>query len=208
MACGKAVSAPDAAQDLWDSINPGAVGNRSPAIFVQTIGPRCALRTNRPTRPAPNSALGRPDSQRRRSAKLARPDSRLTTVTQSPSMTQYRQAADKTLQAMFLIEEACLTALLEHRAWTGDQDGMSTQEIAECIGLVRWLGPDVGDAAVGKVLCNLARSYRTEPVPETHSTAKWRITVAEAAIRPMPVMDVTAQSIEDGSLGQGHGSDQ
>ncbi|MCY4415019.1 MAG: hypothetical protein OXE87_01735 [Chloroflexi bacterium] len=123
-------------------------------------------------------------------------------------MTQYRQAADKTLQAMFLIEEACLTALLEHRARTGAEDGMSTQEIAERIGLVRWLGPDVGDAVVGKVLCNLARSDRTEPVPETHSTAKWRITVVEAAIRPMPVMDVTAQSIEDGSLGQGHGPDQ
>ena len=123
-------------------------------------------------------------------------------------MTQYRQAADKTLQAMFLIEEACLTALLEHRARTGAEDGMSTQEIAERIGLVRWLGPDVGDAIVGKVLCNLARSDRTEQIPETHSTAKWRITVVEAAIRPMPVIDVTARSIEDGSLGQGHGSDQ
>ena len=113
-------------------------------------------------------------------------------------MTQYRQAADKTLQSMFLIEEACLTALLDHLAGTGDEDGMSTQEIAERIGLVRWLGPDVSEAVVSRVLCNLVRSDQTEPVPEALATIKWRIAEVEAAIRPMPVMGVTAQLGLDG----------
>ena len=109
-------------------------------------------------------------------------------------MTQYRQAADKTLQAMFLVEEACLTTLLEHLARTGDEGGMSTQEIAERVGLVRWLGSDVSDAVVGKVLCRLAMSDRTKPIPETLASAKWKIADVEAVIRPMPVIDVTAQS--------------
>ena len=117
-------------------------------------------------------------------------------------MTQYRQAADKTLQAMVLIEEACLTALLDHLARTGGEEGMTTQEIAERIGLVRWLGPDVSEAVVSKVLCNLARSDRTEPVPDAPAATRWRITEVEAAIRPMPVMDVTAQPGRDGSQGK------
>ena len=119
-------------------------------------------------------------------------------------MTQYRQAADKTLQAMFLIEEACLTALLDHLVRTGDEDGMSTQEIAERIGLVRWLGSGVSEAVVSRVLCNLARSDRTEPVPEALPATKWKIAEVEAAIRPMPVTDVTAQPGLDGSQGQEH----
>ena len=103
---------------------------------------------------------------------------------------------------MFLIEEACLTALLDHLARTGDEDGMSTQEIAESIGLVRWLGPVVGEAVVSRVLCNLARSDRTEPAPEAPAATRWRITEAEAAIRPMPVMDVAAQPSLDGLWSQ------
>ena len=123
-------------------------------------------------------------------------------------MAQYRQAADKTLQAIFLIEEACLTALLEHLVRTGDEDGMSTHEIAERIGLVHWLGTDVGVAVVGKVLCRLAMSHRTEPAPETLNAAKWRIAEDEAAIRPVPVIDVTAQSGLDDRQDQVHESDQ
>lgn len=123
-------------------------------------------------------------------------------------MTQYRQAADKTLQAIFLIEEACLTALLEHLARTGDDDGISTHEIAERIGLISWLGTDVSEAVVGKVLCRMATSDRTEPIPETPAAAKWRISGVEAAMRPMPVMDVKAQSGLDGRRDQGHESDQ
>ena len=123
-------------------------------------------------------------------------------------MTQYRQAADKTLQAMFLIEEACLAALLEHLARTGDDDGMSTHEIAERIGLARWLGPGVSEAVVSKVLCRLATSDRTEPIPETLAAARWRVAEVEAAIRPMPVIDVAAQFGLDERQGQGHESDQ
>ena len=123
-------------------------------------------------------------------------------------MTQYRQAADKTLQAILLIEEACLTALLEHPARTGDGDGMSTQEIAEHIGLVRSLGPGVGDAVVAQVLCNLARSNRTGPITETLASAKWKIADAEAAIRPVPVPNVTAQSGLGGWQYQVHHSDE
>ncbi len=138
----------------------------------------------------------------------ARPDSQTMTVTRSVSMTQYRQAADKTLQAMCLVEEACLTTLLEHMAQTGDESGMSTQEIAERVGLVRWLGPGVSDAVVGKVLCRLAMSDRTKPIPETLASTKWKIADVEAAIRPMPVIDVTAQSGLGVRQGQVHHSDE
>ena len=129
-------------------------------------------------------------------------------ATRSVPTTQYQQAADKTLQAMFLIEEACLTALLDHLPRTGGEDGMSAQEIAERLGLVRWLGPGVSEAVVSKVLCNLAKSDRTEPVPEALAAAKWRIAEVEAAIRPMPVMDVAAQPGLNGSRDQGHESHQ
>ena len=122
-------------------------------------------------------------------------------------MTQYRQAADKTLQAMFLVEEACLTTLLEHRARTGDEGGMSRREIAERVGLVSWLGSDVSEAVVGKVLCRLAMSDRTEPVPETLASDKWRIADVGAAIRPMPVIEVAAQSSLSGLQDQAHHSD-
>lgn len=141
-------------------------------------------------------------AQNGRPAKLARSNSRLLTATQSVLMTQYRQAADKTLQAMFLIEEACLTVLLDHLAHTGDGDGMSIDEIAERIGLARWLGPDVSEAVVSRVLCNLARSDRTEPVPDAPAATRWRIAEVEAAIRPMPVMDVATQPGRDGPQGQ------
>ena len=126
------------------------------------------------------------------------------TATLSVPVTQYRQAADKTLQAMFLIEEACLTALLDRLARTGDEDAMSIKEIVESIGLVRWLGPSVSEAVVSKVLCNLARSDRTEPVPEAPAATRWKIAEVEAAIRPMPVMDVAAQPGRDGPRVQEH----
>ena len=122
-------------------------------------------------------------------------------------MTQYRQAADKTLQAMFLVEEACLTTLLEHRARTGDEGGMSRREIAERVGLVSWLGSDVSEAVVGKVLCRLAASERTETVPEPPASAKWKITDVEATIRPTPVIDVGVQSRPVGLQDQAHHSD-
>jgi len=109
---------------------------------------------------------------------------------------------------MFLVEEACLTALLEHLARTGDAGGMSPQEIAERIVLVRWLGPDVSKAVVGKVLCHLAASDRTEPVPETLASTKWRIAEVEAAIRPMPVIHVTARSGLGGRQDPVHHSDE
>lgn len=160
------------------------------------------------TRSSPNPVPEWPVSRRNGPAKPARSNSRLRTVPRSMSITQYRQAADKTLQGMLLIEEACLTALLEHLARTGDENGMSTQEISERIGLVHRLGPGVSEAVVSKLLCNLARSDRTEPVPETLATARWRIAEVEAAIRPMPVMDVTAQTSPDGRRNQGHESDQ
>ena len=103
-------------------------------------------------------------------------------------MTQHRQAADKTVQAISLIEEACLAVLIDHLARTGDEDGLSTQEIAERISLVSWLGPDISEAVVGKVLFTLMMSHRTAPIAETLVAARWKITEIEASIRPMPVI--------------------
>ena len=123
-------------------------------------------------------------------------------------MTQYRQSADKTLRAMFLVEEACLTALLEHPARTSDEDGISAQEIAERIGLVRYLGPSVSEAVISKVLCNLSKSDRAEPTLEAAAAAKWRIGEVEAGIQPIPVINVAARSGFDGLQVQVHESDQ
>ena len=154
-------------------------------------------------RDSSNLASDKTGSRRSRSGKLVRSNSRLTTIARSVAVTQYRQAADKTLQAMILIEEACLTALLEHRARTGGQDGMSTSEIADRIGLLHRLGPCVSEEVVSKVLCNLARSDWTEPVPEKAVVARWKIAEVEAAIRPVPVIDATARSGLEGPRNQG-----
>ena len=170
------------AQNLWDCNARGAIENYSPVISHRTISPEGESQTSPPGRDPSNVASDRPDTRRSRSGKLSRSNSRLTTVTQSVPVTQYRQSADKTLRAMFLVEEACLTALLEHPARTSDEDGISAQEIAERIGLVRYLGPSVSEAVISKVLCNLSKSDRAEPTLEAAAAAKWRIGEVEAGV--------------------------
>ena len=101
-------------------------------------------------------------------------------------MTGRRGIRDKTVAAVSLIEEGCLGVLLEDLAQRGDTDGMSTEEIAERIGLNSWLGRQVGTLVVEKVLLNLSRAGKVEPVPTTLVGARWTIAESEATIRPTP----------------------
>ena len=60
----------------------------------------------------------------------------------------YLYAAHKTVQAVSLIEEACLAVLIEHLAVGDGREGLPAEDIAERIGLSAWLSPRVSNAVV------------------------------------------------------------
>ena len=109
-------------------------------------------------------------------------------------MMQHRRISDKTVQAVSLIEEACLAVLMEHLALGDGRQGLSAEEIAKRIGLDTLLGPGVSNAVVENVLFNLMASQRAEPVPEALARARWKVTEIEASIRPMPVISTSTPS--------------
>ena len=71
---------------------------------------------------------------------------------------------DKTVTAVSLIEEACLSVLLEDWDRRDNANGIYVEEITHRIGLTVWSGPCIGALAVEnalaveKVLLNLKRS--------------------------------------------------
>ena len=109
----------------------------------------------------------------------------------------HRTKGDKTAEAVSLIEEACLAVLIEHLAVGDGGDGLSTDEIAERIGLDAWLGRRISNSVVEKVLYNLSVPDPAAPVPEALARRQVEGTEIEASIRPMPVIDTSAPSDTD-----------
>ena len=101
-------------------------------------------------------------------------------------MTVPQSIGDKTVAAVSLIEEACLSVLLEDLARRDNADGMCVEEITRRIGLAVWLGMRIGTLVVEKVLLNLSGTGKAELVAETLTGSTWTIADSEAAIRPTP----------------------
>ena len=98
-------------------------------------------------------------------------------------MNNHGMVGDKGVNAVSLIEEACLGTLLEHFARYGGASGLSTQEITERIGLINWLGSRISYLVVARVLVNLTRAGRAEPDLGTMNKVIWKIAESEASIR-------------------------
>ena len=101
-------------------------------------------------------------------------------------MTAPQSIGDKTVAAVSLIEEACLSVLLEDLARSDATNGMSVEEITRRVGLTVWLGPRIGALVVEKVLQNLSGAGKAEPVAQTPTGSRWTIAESEATIRPTP----------------------
>ena len=104
-------------------------------------------------------------------------------LSSKPSMTQRGDITAKTIQAVSLIEEACLQALLEAHVPGQVRSGLTTYEITARTGLATWLTFRISAAVVERVLENLHFAGRVECSLGFREGQRWRITDAEASIR-------------------------
>lgn len=93
---------------------------------------------------------------------------------------------DRTVNAISLIEEICLAALLDDLAHGRSAGGLSPEEIAVGVGLARWLGPAMASALVERILLNLSAAGKTRRSSTTDGAQRWTITADEASIRRPP----------------------
>ncbi len=98
-------------------------------------------------------------------------------------MSMHSSASNATVSAVSLLEESCLTVLLEERARYQQHGWLSASEMAQRSGLTRWLGPTVGGAVAGRVLDNLLGAGKVETTPGMLAAPCWRIAEEEARAR-------------------------
>ena len=101
-------------------------------------------------------------------------------------MTQRGDITAQTIQAVSLIEEACLQALLDVHVPGQMRSRLTTYEITARTGLATWLTFRISVAVVERVLENLHLAGRVECSRGSRNGRRWRITDAEASIRQPP----------------------